>query len=191
MKKKLIVLVFCSLLSACLGGYSQPARFYTLSAVSETPLSGDRDISLGINRVQTAQYLDRPQIITKQDKTNEVLISENNRWIESLPNIIGHITAKNLSVLLPKGQIKVKSFTTEKFDYTLSLDVIKMDTIPNMKTTLEVWWQIKDKDRKTVLQQKFEQSAPVGKNYDDITHQQSILFGKMAEQIADNLIKLK
>ena len=178
-------------LSACFGGYSQPAKFYTLSAVSKAPLSQDNHISLGINRVQTAQYLDRPQIITKQEQTNEVIVSENNRWIESLPNIISRITAENLSVLLPKGQIKVKPFTTEKFDYTLTLDIIKMDTIPGIKTTLEVWWQIKNQDRKTILQQKFEQSAPVDKDYADITRQQSILFGKLAKQIADNLIKLK
>ena len=140
--------------------------------------------------VQTAQYLDRPQIITNQPKTNEVTVSENNRWIESLPNLIARTTAENLSVLLPKEQIKVKTFTTEKFDYTLSLEVVKMDTILGDKASLEVWWQIQNKDKKTVLKDKFSKTKSVGKSYEDLAITQSDLFGQLAEQIARKLISL-
>ena len=174
-------------LSACFGGYTQPSKFYTLSPVMKTPIVQSTDFSVGINRVQTAQYLDRPQIITNQLNTNEVVVSENNRWIESLPNLIARTTADNLSVLLPKGQIKVKNFTTEKFDFTLSLEVVKMDTILGNSATLEVWWQIQNKDKKTVLKDKFSKTVPVGKDYEDLAITQSDLFGQLAKQIAQKL----
>ena len=187
MKYKLMILTLFLGLSACFGGYTQPSKFYTLSPVMKTPIVQSTDFSVGINRVQTAQYLDRPQIITNQLNTNEVVVSENNRWIESLPNLIARTTADNLSVLLPKGQIKVKNFTTEKFDFTLSLEVVKMDTILGNSATLEVWWQIQNKDKKTVLKDKFSKTVPVGKGYEDLAITQSDLFGQLAKQIAQKL----
>ncbi len=190
MKNKLIILALSLGLSACLGGYSQPSKFYTLSPITETPISQSIRFSLGINRIQMAQYLDRPQILTNHPKTNEVTVSENNRWIESLPNLIARTTAENLSILLPKEQIKVKTFTTEKFDYTLSLEVVKMDTILGDKASLEVWWQIQNTNKKTVLKGKFSKTEPVGKGYEDLAIAQSNLFGQMAEQIAQKLTSL-
>ena len=65
-----------------------------------------------------------------------------------------------------------------------------MDTILGDEASLEVWWQIQNKDKKTVLKDKFSKTEEVGKSYEDLAITQSDLFGQLAEQIARKLISL-
>ena len=91
-----------------LGGCSSssPTRFYVLRSWSDSmnkkelqPSDRERCVSIGVGPVKVADYLDRPQIVTRVTP-NEVKIAEFDQWAEPLGQNISRVLADNLSALL-------------------------------------------------------------------------------------------
>ena len=117
-----LFLGLCFGLTACLGGRSADPNFYTLSPTSEKVIS-DKNITIGINRVRIARHLDRPQIITQSLKTSQITVSEMNRWIEPLSDLIARTLTTDMSKALPNSTIKTRSIGQENFDYIFVCNV--------------------------------------------------------------------
>ena len=184
-----LFLGICFGLSACLGGRSADPDFYTLSPIKEKIIS-DKSVAIGINRVQIARYLDRPQIITQKEGTPEVTISEMNRWIEPLSNLIARTVVTDIKNILPKSVVKTRSIGQENFDYIVSIEIVNMDTILGETTTLNAWWKIYDKDEKLLFRHQMVETSSIGKSYEDLARGQSQLVGKLAVQIAQKISEI-
>ncbi len=188
--KKWIAVCFLFGLSACFGGVSAPSRFYTLSPVIQEPVSEKVTASVGIDRVQVARYLDRPQIITQTLGSLEISLSETNRWIEPLSNLVQRILSEDLANALPNAPVKMKTQGREDFSYVLSVDIIKMDTVFGEKASLEAWFLIQDRSGKVIARKKASEVVPVGTSFDDMAKAQSDLIGRLAVQIAREIVRL-
>ena len=184
---KLIAL--CFLLGACVFGTSKKSTFYTLTPQQTVALSNQNLNFIGVNRIQLPKYLDRPQIVTQNKDSSEMIVSEYNRWIESPSVLATRMVVENLSALLPKTQIKMNQFGTEKFDKIVSVEVVSMNAILSKKAKLNAWYTIKNKEGKILLRQKFTQTVDIDKSYDDLALGYSQLWMKLSQQIAKNLIK--
>lgn len=190
MKLKIALLIgLCIGLSACFGGRSADPNFYTLTPVSEKSIS-DKQLSIGINRVQVARYLDRPQIVTQQEDTTEVSLSEMNRWMEPLSGLIARTLTADLEKALPNSTIKTRSIGQENFDYIISLEIVSMDTVFNKTATLNAWWMIYDKNEKLLSRHQTVKTLKVGNTYEDLATTQSRLIGELAVQISQKLVAL-
>lgn len=188
--KKGSILAICLLLGACLGGYSTPPTFYTLTPTDTTAVSDQKRPELGLARVYVARYVDRPQIVIQTPDTAEVSVSEQNRWIAPLSDLIGRITAENLTALLPQTPIKSRTQAEEVFPYTLTLDIVKLDAVLGQTATLDAWGIIQDQTGRTVHRQRITETVAVGQTYDSVAGAYSILMGRMARQIAATYLKV-
>ena len=188
--KKWIAVCFLFGLSACFGGVSAPSRFYTLSPVIQEPVSEKVTASVGIDRVQVARYLDRPQIITQTLGSPEISLSETNRWIEPLSNLVQRILSEDLANALPNAPVKMKTQGREDFTYVVSVDIMKMDTVFGDKASVEAWFLIQDRSGKVIARKKASEVVPVGASFDDMAKAQSDLIGRLAVQIAREIVRL-
>ena len=184
---KLITL--CFLLSACVFGTSQSSKFYTLTSQPNEAASNSYKTFVGVARIQLPKYVDRPQIVTQKADSNEVIISEYNRWIESPSVLATRVLVEDLSMFLPSSQIKMNQYGLEQFDRVISVEVVNMNVILGEKITLEAWYTIKNKSGQILIRNKFIDSVQIEKSYDDLANGYSKLLNRLTQDIAHTLIK--
>lgn len=183
------IIVPCLLLGGCLFGTSKQSRFYTQDAIATEVISTDYNTFVGVNRVQLPKYVDRPQMVTQLKDTVQINISEYNRWVESPSFLATRVVTENLSTFLPAAKIKMNQSKGEDFDYTVSVEIVKINAVLGDKAELIAWYIIKDKQGKVVAQQKFTGIVNIGKTYDDLALGYSQLLDQLSKEIAGVLIK--
>lgn len=127
-----------ALLSACA---SPEAKIYTLASQGEHRLTG-RPVSLLIETVNVAKYLDRPQLVRRSGAV-ELGVSEFERWGEPLGSMMQRVLAENLRRRLPAGSLVTTSQTVSgKESATLELSVSRFDTNAEGVVVLQAQWQL-------------------------------------------------
>ncbi len=187
--KLIKIIIPCLLLSGCLLGTSQQSKFYTQSAISTDTISTDYNTFVGVNRVQLPKYVDRPQIVTQLKDSVQINISEYNRWVESPSVLATRVVIENLSTFLPTAKIKMSQLKGEGFDYTVSVEIVKINAVLDDKAELVAWFSIKDKNGQTIVNQKFVNTIKIGKTYDDLALGYSQLLADLSREIANILIQ--
>lgn len=182
------IIIPCLLLNACMFGTSKNAKFYTMTATSESAISVDYNAFVGVNRVQLPKYVDRTQIITQYKDSTQIKISEYNRWVESPATLVTHVLTEDLSVLLPSAQIKENRFKKRETDRVITVEIIEMNAILGQKAELTAWYTVQDGAGKVKTYQKFASSVPIGKTYDELAQGYSQLLMKLSQEIAASLI---
>jgi len=183
------ILTLCFLLTACVFGTSQTSKFYTLTSEPSPSISNSYKSFVGVVRVQLPKYMDRPQIVTQNKNSPEMVISEYNRWIENPSVLAMRVLVEDLSALLPSAQIKMNQYGLEQFDRVISVEVVKMNAVLGEKITLEAWYTIKNRAGRLLARQKFSDSVQIGNSYDDLANGYSKLLTKLSQAIAHALIK--
>lgn len=126
------------LLSACA---SPNAKIYTLTGQKGQHAQGS-PISLSIETVDIAKYLDRPQLVRRSDDV-QLGVSELERWGEPLSSMVQRVLAENLRQRLPKGSLVTTSQTvTGKEAGTLELSVSRFDADATGAVVLIAQWQV-------------------------------------------------
>jgi len=97
----LVAWVVC--LSAC-AGKSASSKFYVLSPLAQSELSGPQGAMIGVFPVAMPDYLGRPQIVTRVSE-NEIKFDEFNRWAEPLKENFYTVLVENLATLLGSEKI--------------------------------------------------------------------------------------
>lgn len=183
------LILLCFLLSACVFGTSQSSKFYTLTSQLNEAVSDSYKTFVGVSRIQLPKYVDRPQIVTQKADSNEVIISEYNRWLESPSILATRALTENLSTLLPAAQIKIRQAVAEKFDKTVTVEIIKMNAVLGEQVELDAWYIIKNKEDKVLVRRKFADIVKIGKSYNDLATGFSQLLNKLSQDISRSLIK--
>ncbi len=133
------------LLAGCAS--SPSARFYTLTPLErqEAKYSSQEaanPISVSIAPVEIPDYLDRPQIVTR-DGRNELRLAEFDLWAGSLRDNITAVLAENLSTLLGSDRVSVyPRMHGEKADYSVTMRVLRLDCAPGDRVLLKVQWTV-------------------------------------------------
>lgn len=187
--KLLKIFIPCLVLGACVFGTSKNAKFYTPSATAQGTASATFAGFVGVNRIQLPKYLDRPQMVTQTADSNQVNVSEYNRWVESPAVLATRILTDDLSVLLPAAKIKINQFRGEGFDKIVSVEITDFSSVLGQQAQMTAWYTIKNKAGKTLAQQKFTGSTPIGKTYDDVAQGYSQLLAQLSQTIANTLLQ--
>ena len=186
--KKLPLLITTFILSGCIGTSPQ-SQFYMLKGMNEENIS-EKQLQIAVEPVKIPTYLDRPQILSFSKDSFQLNISETKRWAEPLNEQIQRVIISDLSRLLPKSLIRNKTFSQEKYDYVIYVDIQKLDATFNQNIELSVWWSLLDKNgniiykTQTVLSEKLS-----SENYDDMVALESQLIAQLSKKIAQEVSK--
>jgi uncharacterized protein len=171
---------------------SPPSRFYTLSSSVDRPAdlsAGQTEIKqlFSVGPVDIADYLDRPQIVTRTSET-QVSFSEFERWGGSLKTEVNRVLVENLSALLAKeGLMAVpwRSVYRGKL-VAVPITIFSLDGAPGGSLSLQARWAVLGKDTKTVeVARESTFVLPVaGTDYQSIVRAMSEALGKLSSDIA-------
>ena len=128
-------------------GSSSPTRFYVLHSWTDSlnmkelqPSNREHCVSIGVGPVTVADYLDRPQIVTRVTP-NEVKLAEFDQWAEPLGQNISRVLANNLSTLLCTKTVVVFPWRgAVPVDYQIEVEILRLDGNLGGNATLEAQW---------------------------------------------------
>ncbi len=189
--KKFGILCLVLLTCGCFG-VSPQSKFYSLNSISTvSEVYKGAGLNIGVGAVRVPAYLDKPQIVTREDNQVELNVSEFNRWSEPLSAILQQTLTDDLAVYLPDAMVKPTSFRREGFDYIVWVEINKFDGTWGKTAELSAWWSIYDANGNPVVRKRADLSRPLGKTYDDLMLQDSNLVSGLAREIAARVAKLK
>lgn len=187
-KRALTAAVLLGTLAGC--AQTVPTNFYTLSVATEPTVAkrSAHGLVIGLGPITLPQYLDRPDIVTRQG-ANQMRLAELNKWAEPLEPLLTRIMAEDLYALLDANDvIPVPQRGDISLDRVVEVDISRFDADESGKVVLDARWRIYRGDNETLLasgrSQVEEQSAPVP-DYNAIVAAMSRAVGRASEQIAE------
>jgi uncharacterized lipoprotein YmbA len=186
--KKFLLLIITIILSGCIGSSPQ-SQFYMLKNISKESIS-KKQLQIAVEPVKIPTYLDKPQIVSFKKDSFQLNMSETNRWAEPLNEQIQRVIIADLSTLLPKSLVRNKTFSQEKYDYIVYVDIQQLDVTFNQDIKLSVWWSLLDKKgiviykTQTILSEKLSSDS-----YDNLVALESHLIAQLSKKIAEEIIK--
>jgi len=180
----LLALVIC--LSAC-AGKSASSKFYVLSPLPQSKLSGADGTTIGVFPVSMPDYLDRPQIVTRVSE-NEIKLDEFSRWAEPLKESFYTALVDNLSTLLNHEKIiKTSHNLGTPTTLQVGVEVLQFDGALGGDVVLSVKWGLFGERGKNVLIAKRSSfKEPTGAaTYEAFVAAQSRAVAALSREIAE------
>jgi uncharacterized lipoprotein YmbA len=167
------------------------SRFYSLNAASPPPTAAS-GLSLALGPIDLPEYLDRPQIVTRNGG-NRLTVDEFNRWGGSLEEEIGRVLALYLGRRLGAQHVySYPSRVAADTDYRIALDIRGFDGALGGEVGLDVAWSLIDDRGPAVLQtrQTSYRSVAQGPGYDAYAAALSDTLMQLGDDLASALAGL-
>ena len=181
------VLALTAIIAAC--APTRPTDFYTLSTVTEPNVAKQsaEGLVIGLGPISLPQYLDRPDIVTREG-ANQMRLAEFHKWSEPLEPLLARTMAEDLYALLDASDvIPIPQRGDIPLDRVVEIDIGRFDADADGRVVLDARWRIYRGDNETLLasgrSQVTEQGAPVP-DYDSIVAAMSRAVGQASEEIA-------
>jgi uncharacterized protein len=131
-------------LAAC--GSSPVARFYTLGGADEVRASSavpQTPYTVLVGLVSVPDTVDRPQLVLRAPG-NQLIVSDQARWLEPLKSAIPRAIAGNLAQSLKDARVMAypQSLGGDA-DYRVMIDVQRFDSALGDAATVEIVWTIR------------------------------------------------
>ncbi len=174
-------------LAGCLG--SAPAtRLYQLESMADRPAveATARPVTLIIREVRLPQYLDRPQIVTR-DAGHRVQIAEFDHWAGDLREDLTRILVENLGRLLGSDRVFAAPVNLAMPpDYRLEVDILRFEREAGGRVQLTArWWLARGKDASVLATREASFSASASTDsYSGLVAAMSAAYGDLARAIA-------
>jgi uncharacterized lipoprotein YmbA len=191
-----LLIAFVLVLSACLGGGSQapPTKYYVLNSLytaenKNQPVADIKEAVVVIGPLTLTQVLDRPQIIIRHS-SNEIRVSDLDRWAAPLHENFVRVMVDNLAVLLARGRvIRFPAPRSLPVDYQVIMEVTRFDGKPGDEVVLRARWAIFGDNGETVLlkQQSVLNEPTGGDTIAEMVSAQSRLVARFSRDIAEAL----
>lgn len=189
MSRRLVLLAaLLTLLTAC--GRSAPTSYYLLE---NSPKAVQADAlpakSLRVGQVNVPEYLDRNGIVSRVNGKSRLIIAEFHAWAEPLSHGVRRVIQETLTPPLLAGGVNVlPSGDEESGDFTLLVEVQRLDGNFNDKAVLEARWSLRNRDDAILGRGIYAAEEAVrGKSYDVLVAAESALVRRMAEYLAEKL----
>ncbi|WP_296806238.1 PqiC family protein [Thiocapsa sp.] len=163
---------------------SPPSSFYTLTPMRAMPDSGgapSSGLSVGLGPVNFPQFLDRPQIVTR-DAGNRLAIDEFHRWGGTIQDDFLRVWIENMSALL--GTTSVFAFPNEvryPLDFRVTADVLAFEGTSDGYAVLRARWIVLEHRTDQVLRvEETHYRRPLAEPKDE-----GALIAAMSETLGD------
>lgn len=165
-----------------IGGTTPPSRFYLLNALEAPPVEPDGP-GLGVGPVRLAEYLDRPQIVTRRS-ANALDLAEYDRWAEPLAASVTRVVVANLGAALRTDRVQEHPFRDARsVDVQVELDVQRFDGPTAGPVELVVHWRVRR--GQAVVQRVSRLSEPiVGSGHEALAAAMSRALQRLCREIA-------
>ncbi len=191
MPYSLIALLLSLLLVAC-AGTSPPTRFYRLDLVAADRLGPiGQGPSIGLAALSLPDALDRPQIVTDAG-AYRVELAEFHRWAGDLKADVRRVLASGLTARLPGAQVTLFPWPRyRRLDYQLRIEVIRFDGALGGEAVLQGNWSLLDGagEQEYALEAFALSQTVAGDEYADLVAALSQLTHRLAERIAENIVR--
>jgi uncharacterized protein len=178
----------CALLAACAG--TTPTHFYTLSSLMAAPgeamPAAAKNLTLGVGPVTLPEYLNRPQIVTR-DGSNRMILADFDSWIEPIDGLFARTLAEDLSLLLGTDEVvQLPERRPVQLDYRVAVDVMRFDVDSSGNAVLDARWQLSRDDDERLLRAARSTVVEPVKPGDQAAAAQGLsrALGAMSRQIA-------
>ncbi|HMR30593.1 MAG TPA: PqiC family protein [Geminicoccaceae bacterium] len=141
-----LVLGLGLLVAACAA--SAPTRYYTLTSIepSREAAPQRRPLVIGVGPMAVADYLDRPQIVTRSTAM-ELQLHDFDMWVETLEAIFSRTLSEDLSALLGTDSVVLMPAPREvQLDYQVEVDVLRFDAMRPGDVMLDAMWRLYGRD---------------------------------------------
>ncbi len=188
-----VLILLCSGMLTIYGCSSKPTKFYVLTPLAEVQTIPDRlnedTLSIGVGPISLPDYVNRPQIVTKNG-ANELVIDEFYRWAEPLRTNVSRVLRDNLATLL--GTENINKYPWNRFvdiDYQVSIDFTRFDSVIGKEATIEARWIVlTDRGRNEILRKKSKITKKAEtEHYDAIVIAESQALAELSQQIAHEI----
>ena len=142
---------------------------------------------IGLGPITLPQYLDRPDIVTREG-ANQMRLPEYHRWAEPLEPLLTRIMAEDLYALLDASDvIPLPQRGDIPLDRVVEVDVARFDATQEGEVVLDARWRIYQGDNETLITSgrslSAEPSAPLP-DYDAVVAAMSRAVGQVSREIA-------
>jgi hypothetical protein len=127
-----------------IGGPTPPSRFYLLEPLAQSTAAAAGP-AIGVGPIKVAEYLDRPQIVTRRSD-HGIELAEYDRWGEPLSESISRVVAMNLGRLLGSERVMRHVWRESDLDYRVAIDVRQLDGPVTGPVVLEAHWRVRQAD---------------------------------------------
>lgn len=184
------------ILSGCVGR-SQPARFYTLSPLSESQIqskiSGSAaEVAIGIRSVTLADYIDQFRIVTRSGD-NRINRAEFDLWSGSLKDNLTNVFAENIGYVLSTDKVTIYPWRqATPLEYQIAVDIIRFDGQINQEAVLVARWRVfNGEGKKLLVQKRSDIRERAGDSYEELVAAQSRALGQLSYEIAEAITVAK
>jgi uncharacterized lipoprotein YmbA len=148
-------------------------------------LAGGEPFTVGVGPVGLPDYLQRPEIVTRQGE-GEVMLAEFHRWAEPLDETVARVLVDNLSNLLPNADLLSYPWNrTTPVDYRITVDVTSFEQQPKGEVLLAATWSLRDGEGKVLRKEENMITAEVsGEGYKAIISAMNAALAELSEEIA-------
>lgn len=126
-------------------------NFYTLSparAAASSTLLGETARVVAVGPVTLPDYLDRPQIVTR-DSAYAVKLAPFDQWAGPLADMVPRVLVENIAQALPDDRVvRFPQVSGQTFVYRVPLDISRFDVDTAGTATLIARWQVYDRTGK-------------------------------------------
>jgi uncharacterized lipoprotein YmbA len=186
--KKIIAILMGIFLTACC---SRSPNFYQTVAIDNlAPQIENVKDTISLKAITLPSLITRPQIVTLGKKDFEVNIDEFNRWATGLDKMIYATINENLSSILPNAKIERPSVLRNNYKYSVSIDILELNGRLKEKATLKASYEIRDKNNKILVKNKFNDTIKIKRKYDEYIPALNTLIGKLSYNIAKDINEL-
>lgn len=176
------------LLAGC--GRSTPSNYYLLES-GQPPFEADSlpSRSLRVAQVNVPEYLDRNGIVSRVQGESKVIVAEFHLWAEPLSQGVRRVTRELLTPpLLAAGVLVLPEGDETRGDYTLLLDVQRLDANFDAKAVLEARWTLMGAGDAILDRGIYAAEEMVhGKTYTLLVSAESRLLRRMAQHLSQKL----
>ena len=183
----LALLALSCILAAC--AESQPSRFYMLSSLPPAEATGSgKPLSVGVGPISMPEYLNRPQIVTRESET-KLALAEFDRWGEPLGDLFSQVVAANLSSLLKTERVySLPRRRTASLDYQVEIDIYRFDADQLGLIYLTARWSLYGKGGKKLLKTGTTSlTEQAGRSPDALADGMSRVVERFSRGIADEI----
>ena len=181
--KKLAVVFCIMILSAC-SFRSPQSQFYVMNSDNLSALS-DKKIRVAVARVRVPDMLDKAQIVAYDKDSSEVKILEFHRWAEVFPDVLQATVTNDLMAYLPNAYVERTYFDSNTAQYSVNIEINRIEAYPGDKVVLSAWWNIEDKNGKVLKREQQTYRAQVkGDEIADLVAAEAEAVHQMAREVA-------
>ena len=186
-KAWLLISVLCLFIIAGCAVTPSPT-YYQLEEPASSQLGGvERGLAIGVELLNVAAYLDRPQIVTRVTD-HKLELSESNMWAEPLKESIVRVIGVNLSNMLDTNRVfrlprRDKSIP---LDFRVALTITRFDGTLGGEARLTARWNLyRQKDTLVLTRVSIISQPSDGQGYDNLIAAQNRALQDLSREIAD------